>query len=273
MQHFASWASFGRFRNEVSDHRRYVRTAESEAFLKTVSETCKSRVRNVKEGMILYRAQLGNDWRPETLDKITFNVAIPHPPARMKPLLGSAVEGRVNPKGIPYLYLSTAKQAAMSEVRPWLGATVSLAQFAITRPLSIIDCSVLHDKYTSLAFLDRKFGEDVPPEHIDDIVWSAIDQAFSEPVTNTDNLADYAATQTLAELFRHDGYDGVAYKSAFGEDAFNIALFDLSAAEQINAMLYNAMGINFKFEQSGNPYFITTKALAGATSAEAPATD
>lgn len=40
----------------------------------------------------------------------------------MKPLSNSASEGRANPKGIPYLYVATDKETAMSEVRPSLGA-------------------------------------------------------------------------------------------------------------------------------------------------------
>jgi hypothetical protein len=67
------------------------------------------------------------------------------------------------------------RAAAMSDVRPWVGAMVSVATFEIVRPLRIVDCSVLHDKYLSLAFLDREILEPVPSEKIDEVVWAAID--------------------------------------------------------------------------------------------------
>jgi hypothetical protein len=36
-------------------------------------------------------------------------------------------------------------------------------------------------------------------------------------LANRDDTAEYAATQTIAELFHSEGYDGVAYKTALPE--------------------------------------------------------
>lgn len=265
MPHFASWDSFGKFRHEVSRQRRYLRTQAAEQFLTAVAATCKSRLRPLLKETRLWRAQLGNDWQVRE-DKGGIEEAIAYPPSRMKPLRESASEGRVNPKGIPYLYLSTSKEAAMSEIRPWIGATVSLALFEITRPLTVVDCGVLQGQFLNLAFLDRVIDEKIPDDKVDDIVWAAIDTAFSEPVTNTDDVADYAATQILAELFRHEGHDGVVYRSAFGEKAYNIALFDIDSATQLNGSLYDTTSVDFRFSESGNPYFITRKSISGASS-------
>lgn len=55
----------------------------------------------------------------------------------------------------------------MSEVRPWIGALVSLAQFKTVRPLTVVDCSVLHDKYFDL-ILDRKFDEPISADKFDE---------------------------------------------------------------------------------------------------------
>jgi hypothetical protein len=150
----------------------------------------------------------------------------------------------------------------MSEVRPWVGALVSVAQFKVVRPLTIVDCSVLHDQYFNLAYLSRTFddlGQNKPwsPDEIEKIVWAAIDAAFAEPVTDTDDVADYAPTQTLAELFRSEGYDGVAYKSAFGEEGYSVALFDLNSARQLNGALRQVKSIKFEFkDNSQDEYFI-----------------
>jgi hypothetical protein len=249
MPQFEDWNSFTKFHQEVTRHRRYVRTPEAERFLRDVAVTCKARLVPIEQGRPLWRAQLGNAWRLAEPDKPKgFEVAVPHPASRMKPLANSAIEGRVNPKGIPCLYLAMTKTAAMSEVRPWLGAMVSVALFETTSALTVVDCSLLHDQFLKLAFLDRIVGEDVPPEKIDDIVWASIDRAFAEPVTRADDTADYAATQVIAELFRAEGYDGVAYKSAFGADGYNVALFRLDAANQVDAELHETTDINFKFE-------------------------
>lgn len=39
--------------------------------------------------------------------------------------------GRLNPKGIRYLYLSSEIKMCVSEVRPWIGAIVQIGQFKI----------------------------------------------------------------------------------------------------------------------------------------------
>jgi hypothetical protein len=63
-------------------------------------------------------------------------------------------------------------------------------------------------------------------------VWADIAYTFREPVTRDDDYADYAPTQVIAELFRAEGFDGLAYRSGFGLDRFNVALFDVEAAKR-----------------------------------------
>ncbi len=72
------------------------------------------------------------------------DVPVPHSRERMKPLKDRAPEGRINPKGIPCLYLATERDTALSEVRPWIGSLNSVGQFKTSRNLVVIDCSVRH---------------------------------------------------------------------------------------------------------------------------------
>ena len=64
-----------------------------------------------------------------------------YPAERMKPLPNAPTEGRVNPAGIPVLYMATNRRTAISEVRPWIGHSVSVAQFRIRRRLKAVDLS------------------------------------------------------------------------------------------------------------------------------------
>jgi hypothetical protein len=249
MPGFKNKDSYAAFRFEVAREWRYVLTPQAREFLNAIASTCKTRLGKVKKGKRLWRAQLGNEWRDAGL--FSPNEAIPLPPPRMKPLADRAVEGRVNSKGIPSLYLSTTEHAAMSESRPWIGALVTLATFETVRPLTLVDCSVLYGQHLKL-HLRQKSGIPASPELINDIVWSAIDNAFSEPVTRADDTAEYAATQIIAEVFRQEGYDGVAYKSAFGEDGYSVALFNLADANQVDSVLYETGGAEFKFGKYGS---------------------
>ena len=112
----------------------------------------------------------------------------------MKPRRDRSTEGRVNPKGIPCLYCSDRRDTAMTETRPWIGAYVTVAQLELARELTIIDCS-LDIKAPSLPLIRPNF--DAEKE-----LWWAIDGAFSEPVTASDDKADYSPTQKIAELFK-----------------------------------------------------------------------
>ena len=64
MSDFKSWRSFWDFNHEVRRKFRYVRTPDHEDFLKAVAETCHSRKVVLREGSILWRAQLGMSIEP-----------------------------------------------------------------------------------------------------------------------------------------------------------------------------------------------------------------
>jgi hypothetical protein len=172
---------------------------------------------------------------------------------RMMPKAELVGDGRVNPKGIPCLYLSDTSDTAMAEVRPWVGSDLSLAQFKVVRDLAIVDCS--RDKRVfSLWVVDGK-PEEPPPQKREQVVWGDIGYAFSRPITPDHPATEYVPTQILAEAFRAYGYDGIVYKSLLG-DGLNIALFECAAAELMNCGLYETTSVSFKFEQADNPYFI-----------------
>lgn len=240
MTTFSHSQAFLDFQNEVSLCNRYLRSAAGELFLRGVAETCKNRLRTVRAGETFWRAQVGHEWIVDS-DRGR-RIRGPHPETRMRPLHDRAYEGRVNPKGIPCLHLATTCDVAMSEVRPWLGSVVSAARFQLRREVTIVDCSVFH-------------GSDVPhieaptSEDIEKTVWAHIDHAFSRPVTRSDNTAEYAATQILAEVFRSEGYDGIIYKSAFSADGYNIALFDLDCAQQTDSSIFEVSNAVFEFRE------------------------
>ena len=154
MSEFKSYQSYWKFAFSVRRNYRFVRTAEDNDFLSEVIRTSESRIKNVPMASLLWRAQLGYEWMPQFQDGVNIDADIPaaYPPERMKPLPNPTAEGRINPKGIPVLYLSTKRDTAMSEVRPWLGSLVSCAQFKTTRDLRIIDCSLRHDEKLKIYF-------------------------------------------------------------------------------------------------------------------------
>jgi hypothetical protein len=252
---FQSADAYQRFAQKATSSRRFIRDAEDQEFFTALLQQARTDDRRqvLTPDSLLWRAQLGHSGKELYVDEAgrvgpagTENqfigcVPCPYSPERMKPLRDRAQENRANPKGIPFLYLSNRKETAMSEVRPWLGSFISLALFQPVRDLTIVHCWTDDEppKYrTSTAPPYKHFR----PEDQDRAVWHDIDEAFSEPVTRNDDLSSYAPTQIVAELFRVHEFDGIAYRSAFG-NGHNIALFDLDTMKLVERTLHKVENI------------------------------
>ena len=247
MSEFKTWQSYNIFATSVKLQARYIFEDHVYEFLQSVINTSESRKLNLQSGQVFYRAQLGY-----TMIKCNFLSIREHPkafpPERMKPLSHKAREGRVNPKGIPYLYMATDKETAMAEVRPWLGSYISIGKFEIVKDLVIVDCS---SNPTLGPFM---YLEEPPPKEREKIVWHYIDSAFSEPVSPDDSSSDYVPTQILAESFQKHGFDGIKYKSVLGK-GFNYALFDINSSNLIEPSLYEVKDISFRFKKGCSSYY------------------
>jgi hypothetical protein len=245
---FKSWRSYMQFSYSVKNKSRYVLNKDSNDFLKEIENTCASRLEVIPASSTMWRAQAGHDDRPLYQDEIHIDdFPEPYSEQRMKPRPNSAAEGRANSKGIPCLYVASTKETAMSEIRPWLGSIVSVATFINERELKIIDFSKHHGKRSPFHL---KEPDDVKKS---ETVWHHIDNAFSEPVTNSDLKSDYAPTQIIAELIKSFGYDGIAFKSSLG-DGHNLALFDLDSAVFNSCNIYQADNIQFSFSSVSTPF-------------------
>ena len=257
---FASWRSYQQFERLVKHGRRYVWGKEIRSFLDTVLATSKNRERRIAEGTVLYRAQEGVLHEP-IVDQDGHDIGEVEPfgfdGERMKPRANRATEGRANPPGIPVLYLATRDQTAISEVRPWIGSEISLAHFVIRRDLRALDLSLGHGQP---AFAHMTFAQLAGEEAVDAVtkekaVWIDIDNAFSRPVTRSDDTADYVPTQILAELFAEARYDAIFYRSQFGREGHNIAVFNVEDADIVSCEPFHVTAVDIKAEPIGNRWF------------------
>ena len=99
-----------------------------------------------RRGAVLWRAQLGVKYVLTTDVSGEELIEVPKGFSgdRMKPIGEFAGEGRANSSGIPVLYLASTEKTAISEVRPWVGSQVSVAQFKVSRNLNAIDLTQGH---------------------------------------------------------------------------------------------------------------------------------
>jgi len=62
-------------------------------------------------------------------------------------------------------------------------------------------------------------------------------------------------THILAESLRNHGFDCIVYRSLLNGGGFNVALFEVAAADLMNCGLYKVSSVLFDFELADNPYF------------------
>ncbi|MBR0599779.1 RES family NAD+ phosphorylase [Sinanaerobacter chloroacetimidivorans] len=237
---------FSKLYRSIMTENRYIFSAEILEIIKKINDFFVNRVEVVPVGSIMYRAQKGVAGFDD--------LPIPYGRDRMLPLDHKAREGRANPKGIPYIYLSNKEYIAISEVRSWNGDQVSLASFTNKRELRLIDFS--SDDTPNLV-INFNISEMVSDNSIETL-WGDINQSFSRPVTSNDDAAEYALTQMIAECVKNSGYDGLFYNSYFSKDnkeGKNIVIFDKNLLKLHKVTVYEIEGIDVRFNECTNPHF------------------
>ena len=133
-----------------------------------------------------------------------------------------AVEGRLNCKGISFLYTSNDAKTAIYELRPIKNEIVSIAECVTTRKLRFADLRKKRPKY-----YDN-----------DDILYpllTKIANEFSKPHYIGHN---YWFTQYLAGQFINMGFDGVIFKSSLHPEGHNLVFFYPNDCPAVNSRLH-----------------------------------
>lgn len=183
-----------------------------------------------------HRARIQNEEKPFSSEKMGA------PPCK------AAKPGRANPAGIPYLYLASDAETAISECRPHTGEYASVAAFSIDDPIKFIDLRnprktvspfILEDE-TSVALLrgDIEFLVNLGYE-------------LTRPILPHSAAIDYIPSQFLCEFIKKCGYHGVLYSSSVG-NGINMALFHSSKASICNVKRYKVSQVSVTIEESGN---------------------
>lgn len=132
-----------------------------------------------------------------------------------------ASQGRANPAGIPYLYIASTSDTAISEIRPHTGELVSVAEVAFSKELKLID---LRNPRNTISPFILSSEEEVALLRGDIEFLQHLGNELTRPVLPKAAAIDYIPSQYLCEFIKKCGYDGVVYKSAVGE-GINLALF------------------------------------------------
>ncbi|MEV5114469.1 RES family NAD+ phosphorylase [Peribacillus frigoritolerans] len=183
---------------------------------------------NLNAGETLFRARLG---KVENSDSLPYeDDQIMNPPKHL------ASEGRINPKGIPYLYLAENLETAIAEVRPYKGKEVSVANVKI------------EDNIRISSFKNATFhGKTLFKQFELYSLTNKVNMELSKPVEEETKYFNYLPTQYVAELAKHLKFEGLAYSSAL-ENGKNYCLFNQDKASWVSSRLYRTKQVHIEHE-------------------------
>jgi len=151
------------------------------------------------------------------------------PPAHL------ASAGRMNPAGIPAFYGAFSRETCAAELRPAVGAIVASGAFEITRPIKVLDLTVLDQHLLSASMFDPGYRQDSDQKSF----LHDFHRQVRKPILPQEQDLQYLPTQAVAEFLSNrfkPRLDGVIYASALtGGENLNIALFNHAARVEVPA--------------------------------------
>ncbi len=144
-----------------------------------------------------------------------------------KPPENLVSNGRANPIGIPYLYVASSIDTAISEIRGHKSEVVTIVEYQIKNDLELAD---LRDpKSTISPFEFDEENEDEENELVGiykDIQFLRhLGNELSKPIIPREANLEYLSSQYLCELLKHIGFHGIIYKSSIS-DGNNYVIFN-----------------------------------------------
>ena len=120
---------------------------------------------------------------------------------------------------------------ALAEVRPHIGAKVSIATIAVKEPLNLLDFT-MQPPFPKMPEVKQGILED-------------LSELFSRPVAKNDEILDYIPTQFIAEYVKRLGYDGITFSSSVTPefrknepDRHNVVVFNYEKCEAIKSNMF-----------------------------------
>ena len=150
-------------------------------------------------------------------------------------------DGRCNPQFITYLYTSQSKECCICEVRPNIGAFVSVARIKVLQSLRLLNLSA------DFVMADADKTKAIIPNVYNSTLFLYLFNIFSEPASSA---SDYILPQYITEKIKNKGFDGIAYKSAVydGKGKINYTIFNYDKCKVTSSKLYKVSKIDYMIE-------------------------
>lgn len=150
--------------------------------------------------------------------------------------------GRANPKGISYLYTASDVKTAISEVRPFVGDTVTVVEFKVMEDLALVD--LRNPKQTISPF--EMVDDDLIDLYRDMPFLTLLGDELSKPFVPRVADLEYLPSQYLCEFVKSKGFDGVIYRSSLAKGD-NFAIFQEGKLELKHTTHYRITATNVSY--------------------------
>lgn len=220
LQNFEQWKDF---KEKIRTEKRYLLDVDKLQELEW--DSMFSDVVEYKDDIPLFRARIHHDEVLECLpcDKMGA------PPA------DKVGNGRANPIGIPYLYLSKEIDTTFYETKALNKDELSVAEFRILEgeTISLVD-------FTEKPKLFGAFGSDSLYRYVKKILLKKlISLDLSKPIRRYDSELDYVPTQFICEYVRViNKAGGIIFDSSLHKGGVNVVVFDMEKVKCISVAKY-----------------------------------
>lgn len=147
----------------------------------------------------------------------------------------SAIENRLNGKGIAFLYTCRDIDTVIYELRPTINEKISVAEFIVKKDLVFADLT---------AIKANQIERDIGNRLLSDLL-RKIAEEFSIPHNVGHN---YYFTQYLAGHFANMGFNGIVFKSSLNPLGENYVFFNPKDCEAIRSKLFMVNKIAVTYE-------------------------
>lgn len=216
-----NWEKWRDFVNYLGRTNRYVLNQQWRDFVENdIVASFEKRGKIIQKNNLFWRARIMSELKHYNEHPNPFSIReICAPPP------GKNIEGRINPRGISYLYLADSKKTAIAEVRPFVNMLITLGKFGLKKDIKVIDATENKFSRNGYSGKNKKQGVILSKQN-EELLWRSINLYFSAPTLPNDISCLYPATQYLSELIKDKGYKGIKYASSGNPKGYNLALFE-----------------------------------------------
>lgn len=218
------------FCNEIKYENRF--HIDNTSVLKEIYDYFKSNSTvTIKKGKKVYRARIDTssqyNLEGTPLDKMGA------PPIEL------ANEGRINPIGMRYLYCAHELKTAISELRPWANAMVTVAEGIVKN-----DCKIIMFQKSYF----EGSGDLTDHKTLFEISVNSLFTGRHSP----QNRIGYLPSQYLSEYIKKEGFDGISYLSSLTKRGNNIAFFYPDLVEFHKTEVFKIQEVEYKYFNVNN---------------------